>query len=288
MMDSLNDFKALHLKIRFRLVEAGVLPTYKGSMLHGLMGQGLISIDSRLYQALYAQHDPQQPKAYSFICNDIIEKTPDGYILSFDLRLFGDAIQCSNTLIEALQSAAEKYGIGPQRIKGQLVSLSSMIQGKEVAGIHPFYLIDAFKPPQIASNECALELTSPLRVKHHGKVLRVAPSLSMLVNSIARRFNSLCQFWHQDNHDLSDYILGSIPNVDHVETIDHTYWQEWQRYSKQNRSLCQFGGLQGMISYQGHIERALPWLQLGQYLQVGNKTTFGLGSYHLITSEQSC
>lgn len=288
MNELLNDFKVLRLKLRFRLKSAGILPAYKGSMLHGLMGQGLMHLDSRLYHALYHQHDAQQPKAYSFVCGDTTEHPKAGYILSFELRLFGDAIQCSHALIESLQYAAQTFGVGPKRIKAQLISLSSVYGAQESVGITPFSLVEHWSKPYFSPKECGLELISPLRIKHRGAELRNAPPLSVLVNSIARRFNALCQFWYMDSNELTASILQNVPPLDHVECIDHTYWQEWQRYSKNSSSLCQFGGLQGMISYQGNIEQALPWLELGQYLQVGSKTTFGLGNYRLITPVPIC
>lgn len=288
MNEVLNAFQALNLKFRFKLNQAGILPAYKGSMLHGLMGQGLMNVNSRLYHALYNQHDSQQPKAYSVVCDDLIEHPQAGYILSFELRLFGDAIQCSQTLIESLQFAAQQYGLGPKRIKAQLISLSSIRRNKETVGISPFRLLEHWNNSYESSNECALELVSPLRLKYHGTELRHAPSLPILVNSIARRFNALCQYWYQDNHELAAHIQRNIPSLNQVETIDHTYWQEWQRYSKHSGNLCQFGGLQGMVSYQGNLGPAIPWLELGHYLQVGSKTTFGLGNYRLITPELIC
>ena len=288
MNEALNDFKALRLKLRFRLDKTGILPVHKGSMLHGLMGQGLMRVDSRLYHALYHQHAPQQPKAYSLVCEDLIENPKAGYILAFELRLFGDAISCSQALIESIQLAAQSHGIGPQRITAQLISLSSIVGEKERVGVVPFSLMTHWDNAYVSSHECGLELSSPMRLKHHGTELRAAPPLPVLINSIARRFNALCQFWYADSNEIAASIQRSIPHLNNVETIDHTYWQEWQRYSKHSGNLCQFGGLQGMISYQGDIGPALPWLELGTYLQVGSKTTFGLGSYQLITPEVIC
>ncbi|WP_047044089.1 hypothetical protein [Vibrio mexicanus] len=170
MEEILSHFQVLRLNLRFRLNKAGLLPAYKGSMLHGLMGQGLAHIDSRLYSALYTQHDHQQPKAYSIVCSDAKDHTPEGYILNFELRLFGDAIQCSHTLIESLQYAAQHYGIGPQRIKAKLICLSSITNGKEVSGIQPIALSRMLTNTQLQPHECALALKSPLRLKHHARL----------------------------------------------------------------------------------------------------------------------
>ena len=43
-----------------------------------------------------------------------------------------------------------------------------------------------------------------------------------------------------------------------------------------------FDGLKRQVSYFGEIAPALPWLQIGEKLNVGGKTTFGLGKYQLI------
>lgn len=38
----------------------------------------------------------------------------------------------------------------------------------------------------------------------------------------------------------------------------------------------------GQVSYLGEIANARPWLQLGEQLHIGGKTTFGLGHYTVI------
>ncbi|WP_075202544.1 CRISPR system precrRNA processing endoribonuclease RAMP protein Cas6 [Vibrio mexicanus] len=125
----------------------------------------------------------------------------------------------------------------------------------------------------------------PTALKTSCKVIRTAPPLDLLVCSIARRLNALCQYWHHESAEIAALIQKSIPHCRNIETIDHTYWQEWQRYSKHTGNLCQFGGLQGMVSFQGEVAPALPWLHIGQFLQIGSKTTFGLGHYTLISPE---
>ncbi|MEN9464696.1 MAG: hypothetical protein RL217_877, partial [Pseudomonadota bacterium] len=61
-----------------------------------------------------------------------------------------------------------------------------------------------------------------------------------------------------------------------------SYFEDWQRYSNSHQQFLPFGGLLGEFSYQGDIYNALDWLKVGQVLQIGGKTSFGLGCYKLI------
>jgi CRISPR/Cas system endoribonuclease Cas6 (RAMP superfamily) len=42
-----------------------------------------------------------------------------------------------------------------------------------------------------------------------------------------------------------------------------------------------FGGLTGDISYTGELQAFMELLQLGEWLHIGGKTSFGLGKYEL-------
>ncbi|WP_418641480.1 CRISPR system precrRNA processing endoribonuclease RAMP protein Cas6 [Vibrio chaetopteri] len=288
LINAFSGFKYLRLNLRFRLLQSGALPELKGSLFHGLLGNGLIRVDRNLYHALFVQHDNRAPKPYSLVCSDERAQLHQGQILALELRLFGHTVERAQSLVESLQYAASQLGIGPQRLLAELISVSSIVDAQEHVGIQSVDLLRGWQSTESSYPECALSLVSPLRIKHRGELLRHAPCADIVINAIARRFLSLCQYWYQDDPHLRELVYANIPNTHHITTIDHTYWQEWQRYGKRGGNQCQFGGLQGMISYQGAVADIQPWLSLGQTLQVGAKTTFGLGHYHLIRSEALC
>ncbi|WP_279487120.1 CRISPR system precrRNA processing endoribonuclease RAMP protein Cas6 [Aeromonas veronii] len=50
------------------------------------------------------------------------------------------------------------------------------------------------------------------------------------------------------------------------------------RYSARQRQHHSIEGLRGRWAYQGDIQLLIPWLALGEWIQLGNKTSFGYGA----------
>lgn len=60
------------------------------------------------------------------------------------------------------------------------------------------------------------------------------------------------------------------------------HWFDWERYSRRQDASMKFGGLIGRIAFTGDLEPFMPYLRLGQVVNIGQATTFGLGGYRLI------
>lgn len=56
-------------------------------------------------------------------------------------------------------------------------------------------------------------------------------------------------------------------------------WQDWERYSSRQNTRLKMGGFVGSITFEGDLEEFLPYIKLGEYLHIGQGTTFGLGKY---------
>ena len=97
---------------------------------------------------------------------------------------------------------------------------------------------------------------------------------------IVRRMRSL---WLLDglNCKINDYneFLSQASAV--KMTNSNLTWKDWTRWSNRQRSSMKFGGLVGSITYENVPASFLPFLELGEKLQVGKQTSFGLGRYAL-------
>lgn len=275
----------LKLRIHIQLKKETILPAFKGSMLHGWLGHALKHVDDRAYHALYGEHDNQQPKPY-IICPSEDHKThwQAQEIYYFDIVLIGQAAQLAPIVVQAIEHG-QKLGFGAQRTPFTLVSVSSLLPGKVKAGIHtaPLFEWITFNENTFERTELAVNFITPLRLKVHGKILQhQAPDLALLLKQIVRRLSQLCQFWVCDEPELIKALYQELPILGDYEQNSHTYFETWERFSLKEKRQLPFGGLKGQVSYYGEIAQALPWLQVGEHINIGGKSTFGLGKYQLI------
>lgn len=63
--------------------------------------------------------------------------------------------------------------------------------------------------------------------------------------------------------------------------LSELHWQHPERYSSRQQSRIKLGGFVGKMSFGGDLGRFMPLLKLGEYLQVGKGTSFGLGKYKI-------
>jgi len=80
---------------------------------------------------------------------------------------------------------------------------------------------------------------------------------------------------------VPDFIQLSR-GVEQINCQTDLQWYEWQRYSSRQKQKMNFGGVIDTIKLTGELDVFLDILQSGQWLHVGNKTTFGMGRYQII------
>jgi len=280
-----SHFSLLKLRVYAQLAQDTQLPSFKGSMLHGWLGHALKFVDEKAFHVLFGEHDQQQPKPYMLLPGpDLKTQWRKGEIYTFELVLFGDATNFADRLVEAC-NLGHKFGLGPERCAFTTVCIGSVLNNQITPGLHPQHLIDylpaASTDQPIA--EVALNIETPIRLKQHGKILmQASPSLEQWIQHILRRWKLLSQFWVVDDPQLYHALGQELPSIGDYEQVEHLYYENWERYSHKGKQQLPFGGLKGQTSFYGDIARAIPWLQVGQYLHVGGKTTFGLGQFSVI------
>jgi hypothetical protein len=109
---------------------------------------------------------------------------------------------------------------------------------------------------------------------------------------LTRRLSLLAAFYGSNSHgpapsnpEASAPLPDLTPLLDLTKNINttryHLHWYDWQRYSRRQDALMNFGGLKGNFTLTGPLAPFLPYLRLGAALNLGQATTFGLGRYEL-------
>lgn len=277
-----EQMQVLRLHCTLQIQQDGELPAFKGSVLHGWLGQQLLKQDAELYHVLYAEHEQQQPKPYALACHDFRTHYAKNSTLNFELTLFGSATALAERLVQAL--CQQTLGLGPARLAIKVHTIASETPSGIRLGIHPLPLLAWLtnESEQVWQTFC-IQLLSPLRLKQRGFILKQeAPSLVLMVNQVQRRLAGLVKFWVDDSQVWQQLLKEHVLIGEHQPLAPSFYFEDWQRYSVTCQRQLPFGGLQGEFGYQGDIHNALTWLQIGQVLQIGGKTTFGLGCYQII------
>lgn len=281
LFDLAEQFKLLQLEISLQVQKEGELPAFKGSMLHGWLGQQLHKQNEKLYFLLFNEHDVQQPKPYAIACSDYRTSFLAGSIVTFRLSLFGVAVEIAEKLVDELVS--NPLLLGPARLPVKLQTIASNTPSGARLGIHPLPLVlwlTTEKP--LLTHAVSMQMLSPLRIKHQGRFLQnEVPSLSLMMNNIQRRLLLLTQFWLSDDAKWEHFLRQRVVLGEHRLLNQLVHYEDWQRYSLSRQKFLPFGGLMGEFSYEGDIYPAINWLQIGELLQIGGKTTFGLGEYRL-------
>ena len=131
--------------------------------------------------------------------------------------------------------------------------------------------------PLAATDKIKLNLITPLHLQKYGKVLADDMTAKDLLMALTRRYYLLQEF-HGQNYQAPDFS----ELAEHALTVScekKLTWCHLQRYSTRQQQKMRFDGVLGSISLTGELQPFLSMLQAGQWLHIGNKTSFGMGHY---------
>ena len=281
LIDTLAAFPLMRLEFVIELQGDTELPEYTGSMLHGFFGYALKSVNERVFQACYMQQGAQQPRPYSVI-PDLREKThwQAGDLMRFEIKLFGEAHHISDATIAAVEAWQDK-GLGENRTPYRLIAVNQIVAGKRTSSLGVNSLASQMDPayfdPQWLT-QCSLAnvyFTTPMRLKHHGSVIQCLPNTDELVKQIMHRFKLLFSHWVADDVRVMQEIIAATPPPEQVSATQHYVDVRWDRFSKKMGKTIPLDGVKGHMQLAGPMQDVLPWLAVGEQLQIGGKTTFG-------------
>jgi hypothetical protein len=296
---NIQAFRLGYFEFQLRLVDDIELPVYKGSSIHGALGQALARIGTNFRDYFYNPSPPahwsdkQQapPRPYVLIppLDDKIHYLA-GDMLDLGIVLYGSAIDYFLIIFAALEHLGEYMGLGKQRGRfridsiQQLTAQSSKIiyQNRQWLGqVQAIHGKQFFTDIPLSLSRVRVNHSTRLRLKSGNHLLHTAPPFNLLMNRLLGRINALATLYGSGIVITSEEKQLLLNLAETTVQIEHStlQWRDWKRYSQRTHSTMPFGGLLGETVYRGELAPFLPWLNLGQWTGVGGKTSFGLGLY---------
>jgi hypothetical protein len=303
------------LRFQFTVTSPIKLPDWPASMLRGAFGRALrrLSCMTRQkecgdcpllntcpYPAIFAP-PPRQHRVLNFRNPPppyLFE--PDGWgarllgrgdKLRFGMTLMGRAANELPLIVEALRAAAlGGLGAGKGTAELEEVSMLPLPEGVEPVVLYrpaqdkrlrdaPASVLTAPSPPPDLQ-AITLKLVTPLRLQENGRALppnRLTPSV--LLKTAVRRVALLAEIYGNGAPQWDFPALAKLAAT--IDGEQSLRWLDWSRYSSRQDQVMQLGGVVGTWRLTGDLSPFFVALYMGQWLNIGKETVFGLGRYEL-------
>ena len=276
MLSSLSSLHWNTLRLHYRLDAPMVLPAFKGSPLHGVLGHALMK-NPDMYNALFECKTPedhpfarrfqQMPNPYVLYPLDYPQTHfAKGESLSFDLTLVGNAEEWLTTLIGLLMKMGG-VRIGNRQYNAEM-KLLKLIEKK------PFVLPAL---PEAEFCTLTLSLESPLRLKKDAKLADIQ-HFPTIIHRLAERLAILAHFHCNAPLELDFTNMLALAQKANC-TQDKTDRTHISRYSKRSEMKMEFEGWSGKVTFENVAVALLPLFHYGSELHFGKATTMGFGKF---------
>ena len=262
-------------KYRFTLeaVDNIALPAYKGSTFHGGFGHALMRISPTWYQYFFEpglNKKGDWPKPFVILPPlDEKESYLKGEQFHCDLTLFGEATQHYAIAQAAIEFLGMQMGLGYEQGKYKVIDIE-----------HTQPSIEKSVKQTLNQQRIKLHLPTRLRLKENNKLQRHPPTFSLFCARLLGRLKTL-EIAYSDTQGDYQALIHKAKNIKLGNS--HAKWDDWDRFSGSQKKWMKFGGLMGDLEYKGDLTPFMDVLRLGEYLHIGNKTSFGLGKYEIHT-----
>jgi hypothetical protein len=301
-----NNFALLKLKVVSRMCQPLKISGFAGDMLHNNLGAVLKLVDVELANAIYDTNG--QVKQFVIVPMQPLQREyQQGELFEFELTLFNQCCVHLPAILNALEEW-QSQGFKPDKrhqrgaiFKLQSVdSLAPLMPPVRLYGCNkwyklpqPFLLADALDgifqnlsnawDQEQPSLGASITLTTPIRLTFDNAPQRTAPIAEIWFKAISRRLWFLAKAANLviDDVNSRDMYYQNLPqNHDVILTNNHTDFVDLKRYDAKQKVGQNLGGLLGGFDYENLDIHHLALLEVGQYLNVGNKTTFGFGGFN--------
>ena len=261
-----NSFKLSKYRFTLEALDNISLPAYKGSTFHGGIGHALMQISPIWYRYFY---EPQQgwPKPYVILPPlDEQEHYPKGQQFTLEITLIGEATQHYAIMQAAVEYLGLRMGLGYEQGRYKIIGITNTKP----------------KPKQATQTQkITLKLPTRLRLKSKNRLLKQTPNFQLIITRLLGRIKTLEKAYMNKQMPHNDYY-GLINKAKDIKIKNsHIKWDDWDRFSGSQRKWMKFGGLMGEITYSGDLQPFMEALELGEWVHIGGKTSFGLGKYEL-------
>lgn len=306
--------KVASLTVDLEALEPARLPRYKGAVFRGGFGLAFRRVacpfltrecaDCLLRQQcvwfyVFATPRPEgatlMPRSETVPHPFVIEppeddrtRIPAGDRLSFGLILIGRALAHVPYFILAFEQMAEQ-GLGSGRARFRLTGVKQ--DGEQFYDPESATLRSALSSRELLASssptaDCSLltlRFLTPTRIVHQGRICR-RPQFSVLVRSLLRRVSLLSHFHDEPEEVEHDRLTAEAEKVRLTDAV--MAGDDWRHFSRRQQRLVEREGVTGWVRYEGELGQFLPLLRAGEVLHVGKGTSFGMGKYELVRSEE--
>ena len=262
-------------RLRFSLIAKGpiILPSYKGSALHGGFGHALEAISPTWFSYFFQQQTQSGndiPRPYVLLPPLDKQQSYQAHEkFQCELTLFAEATRHVAIVQAAIEYLGSTLGLGYNQGKFSIADITeetfSNIQSQ------------SYMNPQMLS----LRLITRMRLKSKGQLQRQSPAFSLLIERLLGRLKTLQRSYSNKEKSINNQQYQKLlQQARDIKTLDSSvYWDDWDRYSSRQKEWMKFGGLLGELRFQGDLQPFMPYLQLGEWCHIGGKNSFGLGKY---------
>lgn len=136
-----------------------------------------------------------------------------------------------------------------------------------------------------------IEFLKPVKLIEQGKQIQYTDlPFHVLFRHLLRRIINLNNLYGEglkcDKNNMSAHYSSLVEKAGSIQTIQHTRWKDYERYSARQKTSMKVGGQTGYLEISGDIESIYPYLKIGDVTGVGQYTTSGFGRYRLSINDQ--
>lgn len=204
-----------------------------------------------------------------------------GEAFDFELVLFGPALSHLGLILQAWQTAlARDIGMqGQVQLAHVTLDDGSPVFDATNGALRPHLQTLTLPPPPPQLDRATLHFDTPLSLTRNGKPISPADiTAADLLMVLVRRCADVVESCGLDHGIRFDAMKQAAATVACQTTLQA---RQWNRYSSRQQRSMPVGGLAGSWQLQGNLLPFWPCLQLGQWLHMGKKASFGLGRYRL-------
>jgi hypothetical protein len=218
--------------------------------------------------------------------------TPPAQQMVFGLSLYGMGQAHINLVLSAL-SAMQTVGVGRGRQSFKLEWIDTVDPltyqplplldggGQMLGQLRPAPSSDAYQglAAMLRPDSVTVQFLTPTRIVQDGHLCH-APVFKPWFQRLLERIRTISEVYTDDPVWIP--FADLLADAEHIEMAQNgTRWVEAWSGSRRDGKMRPTSGFAGAVRYTGDLSRLLPWLILGQALQVGKNTVKGCGWYRL-------
>ncbi len=315
MIDELL-LRVYRFEINLQFIDPAKLPIYKGSTFRGAFGitfrnavcitkqpvcEGcMLKTNCSYFRVFETEMDLREVK---YLTN--VQKTPHpfiidpptdykkdykaGEILSLNLILFGDFADLLPYFVYTFIRMGQN-GITTSRSRYKLLSVYSLdFENEKIkvydhereivkTGFAPIELSPDFVEPVSNPEAIRLSFITPWRVQNEGNIVHdpAKVNISLLFKSLLIRLTTLGAAFGDKKLKFREINTDEI-----LINENNLKFYELQRYSNRQSRKIYISGFTGSLLLTGNVSQIYPWLRIGEFVNIGKNTVFGLGKYIL-------